>query len=273
MFNDRISTLHCRLIAADQVDDVLIFSFQTRRSASLDIPNGSSICINGPSSHSSASTDSESNEQASSKKLHLTSNKCCSTLRTLFPILTWLSGYDVKADLAADVVSGVTLAAMLIPQGIGYGKLAGVDAINGLYVSIFPVIVYAIFGGSRHTSMGIYAVICIECNNIIKSVQGKEYARKPKPIDVLISLSFLVGLMQLASGFLRLGIVAKLLSSPINSAFVVASSVHVCLSQTFLLFGTNSRECSNHRTIETNITVFDLKLVNVSRFKLMNCDD
>jgi solute carrier family 26 protein len=70
-----------------------------------------------------------------------------------FPIIGWLMQYK-KEDLVNDVISGCTVAIMHIPQGMGYSLLANLPPVIGIYTAFFPVILYSIFGASKHTSMG-----------------------------------------------------------------------------------------------------------------------
>lgn len=85
---------------------------------------------------------------------------CCNNcslftwLISLFPFLSWIRSYSIKHNLLSDVIAGFTIAVLHIPQGMAYGLLAGVNPINGLYVSFFPVLVYAFMGTSRHISIG-----------------------------------------------------------------------------------------------------------------------
>ena len=74
-----------------------------------------------------------------------------------------------KLSLLNDIIAGCTILALHIPQGLAYGRLAGVEPINGLYVSLFPVIIYAIFGTSRQVSIGTFAVISIACRDALES--------------------------------------------------------------------------------------------------------
>lgn len=71
-----------------------------------------------------------------------------------FPIISWLGSYK-KDDFLNDVISGCTVAIMHIPQGMGYAMLANLPPIVGIYMAFFPVLLYIIFGTSRHNSMGI----------------------------------------------------------------------------------------------------------------------
>lgn len=81
---------------------------------------------------------------------------CFGFLQTVFPILSWLPKYSLKSDLLADIAAGLTVLALHIPQGLAYGKLAGVQPIYGLYVSLFPVLIYTFFGTSHQVSIGKY---------------------------------------------------------------------------------------------------------------------
>jgi solute carrier family 26, other len=70
-----------------------------------------------------------------------------------FPILSWVQSYK-KEDLLGDVISGCTVAIMHIPQGMGYALLGNLPPIVGIYMAFYPVLMYVIFGTSRHNSMG-----------------------------------------------------------------------------------------------------------------------
>nr|XP_039254879.1 sulfate transporter-like isoform X2 [Styela clava] len=88
-------------------------------------------------------------------------------LRSIFPILIWLPKYDVKNNLLGDIAAGLTVGVVHIPQGLAYGLLATLPPIVGIYVSFFPVILYPIFGTSRHISMGTFAVISILISGVL----------------------------------------------------------------------------------------------------------
>ncbi|CAG2109642.1 unnamed protein product [Medioppia subpectinata] len=76
-----------------------------------------------------------------------------SVLLSLFPIVNWIKSYSIKEYLISDVIAGFTILILHIPQGMAYGMLAGLSAINGLYVSFFPVLIYSLMGTSRHLSI------------------------------------------------------------------------------------------------------------------------
>lgn len=84
--------------------------------------------------------------------------KGCSPLALIFrffPFFNWIRSYSLKEYLINDLIAGFTILILHIPQGMAYGLLSGLQAINGLYVSFFPVLVYSLMGTSRHLSIGI----------------------------------------------------------------------------------------------------------------------
>ena len=81
-----------------------------------------------------------------------------SRLLSLAPILKWLPNYSIKENLHADVVTGLTVGIMVVPQGMAYATLAGLEPIYGLYSCFFPALAYMFFGTSRHVSIGTFAV-------------------------------------------------------------------------------------------------------------------
>lgn len=82
-----------------------------------------------------------------------------SWLLSFFPFLIWIRNYSIKSYLVPDIISGFTISILHIPQGLAYGLLAGVGAINGLYVSFFPVLIYFFMGTSRHISIGMLNIV------------------------------------------------------------------------------------------------------------------
>nr|XP_054934119.1 solute carrier family 26 member 6-like [Dermacentor andersoni] len=118
-----------------------------------------------------------------------------SRLLGCFPIATWLRHYDVRHDLLPDLLTGVTLAVFHVPQSFGYSLLAGVSPIYGLYTSLFPMLMYAVFGTSRHASIGAFAVVSIMTGNLVEENKNEYTAA-----EVATALSFLVGLYQVQPG-------------------------------------------------------------------------
>ncbi|EFP05358.1 CRE-SULP-5 protein [Caenorhabditis remanei] len=166
----------------------------------------------------------------------------------LFPILGWLPNYDWKGDLTADVVGGITVGVLQIPQGIAYAILSRQEPIVGLYTSIFPVFIYIFFGTSRHASLGTFAVVAlmtglavereafIPADNLNSTLlPGDETL--PSPIEVSCALVLGVGLVQFLMGVFRLQFLTTYLSDQLIAGFTTGSAVHVLVSQFKELFG------------------------------------
>ncbi|XP_016956147.1 sulfate anion transporter 1 [Drosophila biarmipes] len=87
----------------------------------------------------------------------------------VIPILQWLPQYSPRRDLPGDIIAGFTVAIMNIPHGMAYGILAGVSAGNGLYMAVFPVLVYMFLGTSKHISIGTFAVASMMTAKVVDS--------------------------------------------------------------------------------------------------------
>jgi hypothetical protein len=92
------------------------------------------------------------------------------------PFLKWIRKYDIKDCLAKDIIAGLTIGVLQIPQGMAYSLMAGLPPVIGLYVSFWAVIVYAFLGTSRHLSTGTYAITSLMINSCIEKLEGKYYS-------------------------------------------------------------------------------------------------
>jgi MFS superfamily sulfate permease-like transporter len=82
------------------------------------------------------------------------------------PFLDWIISYNFGKNLPGDIIAGISVGIMLVPQGLAYSFLARVPPIYGLYTAFFPLVVYVIFGNSRQLSIGPEALIAILVENI-----------------------------------------------------------------------------------------------------------
>ncbi|TMW43961.1 hypothetical protein DOY81_010959 [Sarcophaga bullata] len=160
----------------------------------------------------------------------------------ILPIIEWLPKYSFKRDLIGDIMAGFTVAIMHIPHGMAYGILAGVGPGNGLYMAIFPALVYMILGTSKHISIGTFAVASMMTLKVVQSYdtsgeQLSDGARPPTPLEIVSTLAFTVGLLHLAMGFFRLGTLSSLLSEPLVNGFTTGAACHVVTSQLKDIFG------------------------------------
>ncbi|XP_031828182.1 prestin isoform X2 [Nomia melanderi] len=173
-------------------------------------------------------------------------------LKNSIPLIGWLSKYDWKRDILGDIIAGITVAVMHIPQGMAYAILGNVPPIVGIYMAFFPVLVYFFLGTSRHNSMGTFALICMMTGKVVTTyssqghvfgngTEGNEVlssvANQYSPVEVATAVTFTVAMIQLAMYVLRLGIIATLLSDSLVSGFTTAAAIHVFTSQVKDLLG------------------------------------
>ena len=148
-------------------------------------------------------------------------------LARYFPILHWGRSYT-RQTLTNDLLAAVIVTIMLIPQSLAYAMLAGLPPEAGLYASIAPIILYAIFGTSRALAVGPVAVVSLMTAAAIGNIaeQGSMgYA------VAALTLAGLSGAILLAMGLLRLGFLANFLSHPVISGFITASGILIAVSQ------------------------------------------
>ena len=158
------------------------------------------------------------------------------TLSRYLPILTWGREYS-RVNLSNDLVAAVIVTIMLIPQSLAYALLAGLPPEAGLYASIAPIILYAIFGTSRALAVGPVAVVSLMTAAAIGNVadQGTMgYA------IAALTLAALSGGMMLLMGILRLGFLANFLSHPVVAGFITASGILIAGSQLKHILGINA---------------------------------
>ncbi len=153
-------------------------------------------------------------------------------LRTLFPFVRWfpLGAGTLKADL----IAGVTVALVLIPQSMAYAQLAGVPAYYGLYAAFLPVAVAALWGSSNQLATGPVAIVALLT---AAALQPLATAGSAEYIAYAVLLALIVGVIQLGLGVLRLGVVVNFLSHPVVVGFTNAAAIIIGLSQLNKLLG------------------------------------
>lgn len=166
------------------------------------------------------------------------------------PILTWGRDYN-RTALSNDLVAALIVTIMLIPQSLAYALLAGLPPEAGLYASIAPIILYAIFGTSRALAVGPVAVVSLmtaaALSNIVEQgTMGYTVAA--------LSLAALSGVILLAMGLFRLGFVANFLSHPVIAGFITASGIIIAASQLKHILGINAE---GHNLLELTISLVE----------------
>ena len=91
------------------------------------------------------------------------------------PFFRWIQTYDAKENILKDTIAGLTIGIVHIPQGMAYSLMAGLPAVYGLYVSLFPVLIYVFLGTSRHLSIGSFAITSLMTYSAIEKLEGKYY--------------------------------------------------------------------------------------------------
>ncbi|XP_012493323.1 PREDICTED: solute carrier family 26 member 6 isoform X2 [Propithecus coquereli] len=159
------------------------------------------------------------------------------------PVLVWLPRYPVRDWLLGDLLSGLSVAIMQLPQGLAYALLAGLPPVFGLYSSFYPVFIYFLFGTSRHISVGTFAIMSVMVGSVTESLAPatnstvNETAIDAARVQLASTLSVLVGLFQVGLGLVHFGFVVTYLSEPLVRSYTTAASVQVFISQLKYVFG------------------------------------
>jgi sulfate transporter 4 len=176
------------------------------------------------------------------------------------PCVAWLRTYNLRRNLLIDVVAGLSVGAMVVPQGMSYAKLAGLPQVWGLYGAFSPCIVYAAFGSSRQLAVGPVAVTSLLLGSGLPGISGftapaqvtdtngavvaynantpGEYAEQQQTYDYAASqIAIIAGLLYTGVGLLRLGWLTHYLSHAVVSGFMTGASITIGMSQVKYLLG------------------------------------
>lgn len=211
-------------------------------------------------------------------------DRCKKILVDTFPFLGIMRKYKVKTDLPNDLIAGLTVGIMQLPQSMAYALLADLPPIVGLYVSFFPLLTYFFFGTSRHAAMGTVAVVSLMVGSVVSTLEagptqmsslnttlgaGNDsllsntesvlhddlVARK---IKLAGAITFMAGVVQIILGYCKLGVVTTYMSDSLVSGFTTGAAVHVFTSQVKYVFGLKIKRFSG---------MFQLALTYVEIFK------
>ncbi|MEM9999673.1 MAG: SulP family inorganic anion transporter, partial [Pseudomonadota bacterium] len=157
-------------------------------------------------------------------------------LRKYVPVLDWGRHYNRKA-FSNDLIAALIVTIMLIPQSLAYALLAGLPPEAGIYASIVPIMLYAIFGTSRALAVGPVAVVSLLTASAIGQVAEQGTAGYAV---AALTLAFLSGAILLLMGIFRLGFLANFLSHPVIAGFITASGILIATSQLKHILGVNA---------------------------------
>lgn len=149
------------------------------------------------------------------------------------PFLRWLKDYD-RDKIARDLIAGLTVAAVLVPQSMAYALLAGMPPIYGLYASFLPTILASMFGSSRFLATGPVAMTALLSASVLYSMAEPA---SDKWIALMGVLALMVGFIRLTIGLLKLGFVVELISTSVITGFTSAGALVIALSQAGHLLG------------------------------------
>ncbi|XP_068609046.1 sulfate anion transporter 1 [Brachionichthys hirsutus] len=198
-----------------------------------------------------------------------------STLTGFFPVVRWLPKYKLREYICGDVMSGMIVGIILIPQAIAYCLLAGVEPIYGLYTSFYANIIYFLMGTSRHVSVGIFSLMSLMVGQVVfkelfqagfdlnedsssygpdvfnaslgsnltagkvhtVELMGLQCGKECYAISVASALTFLAGIYQVLMAVFRLGFVSVYLSAPMLDGFATGASFTILTVQAKYLLG------------------------------------
>jgi SulP family sulfate permease len=167
-------------------------------------------------------------EESNTKKRSLSA-----ILKGYFPILEWGALYNGKTA-TSDLVVAVIVTIMLIPQSLAYAQLAGLPAEVGLYASMAPLVLYAIFGTSRSLSVGPVAVTSLMTLAAVAPIAAQG---TPEYASAAMILAMLIGILLIILGFLRLGFLANFMSFPVMAGLGTAVGIQIATGQLSLVTG------------------------------------
>lgn len=155
-------------------------------------------------------------------------------MHKLFPFLQWRHQYQ-KSFLTKDIVAGLTVGIVLIPQGMAYAMVAGLPPVYGLYAALVPVLFYALLGTSRQLAVG---PVAMDSLLVAAGLGTLAITSVENYISLAIFLAFLVGAIQLLLGVFRMGFLVNFMSKPVISGFTSGAAFIIIFSQLKHLLGT-----------------------------------
>jgi len=181
-------------------------------------------------------------------------------LNKFFPFLNWIHELKDPQILRADMIAGLTVALVLIPQSMAYATLAGLPEVYGLYIAFVPVFVAALWGSSRQLGTGPVAVVSTMTATTLAPIVAfmlepgysqDQYMALYIPLAMFLTL--LVGLFQFSLGLFRLGAIVNFLSHPVIVGFTNAAALFIGLTQVSKIFGVEMPGDAGHHFLTVRI--------------------
>lgn len=177
-------------------------------------------------------------------------------LQRILPFRAWIHELKDPDVLRADLIAGISVALVLVPQSMAYAQLAGLPAYYGLYASFLPVMIASLFGSSRQVHTGPVAVVSLLTASALAHLgtDPEHYA------TYAIMLALMVGIFQLSLGLLQLGSFVDFLSHPVVVGFTNGAAIIIATSQLSKIFGVTAERSDYH--YETVMRVLEAAMHN-----------
>ncbi|GEM06635.1 sulfate permease [Rhodotorula toruloides] len=163
-----------------------------------------------------------------------------SSLDSKAPETPWILHYNLRW-LFGDLVAGITVGLVLVPQAMSYARIATLPLEYGLYSSFVGVMIYALFATSKDVTIGPVAVMSLEVARVISHVHSTSGGAQYSAPEIATALAFLCGLIVLGIGLLRIGWLIEFIPSPAISAFMTGSALNIAVGQLPSLMGYSSK--------------------------------
>ncbi|KAJ3051298.1 hypothetical protein HK097_007728 [Rhizophlyctis rosea] len=181
-------------------------------------------------------------------------------VRSLFPIAHWLPNYN-RDWFWGDLIAGLTVGVVVVPQALAYAKLASLPVQYGLYTSFIGVILYCLFATSKDVTIGPTAVIS---QLVAQTIAAYNVGGKHEPIAMALTMSFIAGLLQIGVGMFRLGILVDFIPAPVIAGFTTGASIQITIGQIPGLLGITG--------VNTNEATYKVLGAALSRLKETKLD-
>uniref|UniRef100_A0A8C1KGF8 SLC26A/SulP transporter domain-containing protein n=1 Tax=Cyprinus carpio TaxID=7962 RepID=A0A8C1KGF8_CYPCA len=181
------------------------------------------------------------------------------------PVLSWLPRYSIWDYGMPDLISGISVGIMHLPQGMAYALLASLPPVFGLYTSLYPPLIYFIFGTSRHISIGTFTILSIMIGSVTERLAPDSdfliyngtnvteevdiISRDFYRVQVAAAATVLGGLIQVVLGLVQFGFVGTYLSEPLVRGYTTAASAHAVVAQLKYILGVSPKRFSGPLSI------------------------
>lgn len=155
------------------------------------------------------------------------------TLKRWLPILDWLPNYD-RSWLRPDILAGLTIMALLVPEGMAYAELAGMPPETAFYAAPVGLILYAVFGSSKHLVVAVSSAIAVMSASIVGSLA---FPGSTEFFVLTAALAMMVGLVSILAGLFKLGRIAQFFSESVLVGFVSGLAFVIAIKQLPKVFG------------------------------------